>query len=78
MTLVERAEQKADLLRQAVALVERLHANEAEHFALLGQRNTICRELKKVGASGKELAEATGMSRSRVQQILRETEPRAR
>lgn len=73
MTVVDRAERKAKLLRQAVTLVERLHANETERSELLGQRDRICRELKKAGASGKELEEATGMSRSRVQQILRES-----
>lgn len=71
MYVVERAERKADLLKQAVALVERLHANEIERVELLNRRDTICRELKQAGASGRELEEATGMSRSRVQQILR-------
>lgn len=71
MTVVERAERKAVLLRQAVDLVQRLRAVETERDQLLGQRDGRCRELKAAGASIKELQEALGMSRSRVQQILR-------
>lgn len=59
------------LLRQAVDLVERLRANELEHEELIDQRDDSCRELKAAGASIKELQEILGMSRSRVQQILR-------
>ncbi|MBT1190600.1 hypothetical protein [Rhodococcoides kroppenstedtii] len=72
MTVVERAEQKAVLLRQAVDLVERLRENEEEREGLLVRRDGSCRQLKAAGASIKELQEAFGMSRSRVQQILRE------
>lgn len=71
MTVVDRAERKAALLRQTVDLVERLHVVEVERDHLLGQRDGRCRELKAAGASIKELQEALGMSRSRVQQILR-------
>lgn len=71
MTVVERAERKAVLLRQAVDLVERLRENEQEHEGLLFRRDGSCRELRAAGASIKELQEAFGMSRSRVQQILR-------
>ena len=71
MTVVERAERKAVLLRQAVDLVELLRENEAERDELLVRRDGRCRELKAAGASIKELQEAFGMSRSRVQQILR-------
>lgn len=71
MTVVDRAEKRADLLKRAVDLVERLRANEAEHEDLLAQRDERCRELKAAGASIKEMEEALGVSRSRVQQILR-------
>ena len=71
VTVVERAERKAVLLRQAVDVVERLRVNEIERDELIDQRDGSCRELKAVGASIKELQEALGMSRSRVQQILR-------
>jgi hypothetical protein len=71
MTVVDRAEKKADLLKQVVDLVERLHTNEVEHEQLLRQRDENCRELKAAGASIKELEEALGVSRSRVQQVLR-------
>ncbi|MEV6656751.1 hypothetical protein [Nocardia fluminea] len=73
MIVVERAERKAVLLRQAVDLVERLRANAVERDELLCKRDARCRELKAAGASIKELQEALGMSRSRVQQILRES-----
>lgn len=69
--MVDRAVKKANLLKQAVDLVERLHANEAEHEHLLVQRDENCRDLRAAGASIKELEEALGVSRSRVQQILR-------
>ena len=71
MRVVERADRKAALLRRAVDLVERLRENEAERDELLARRDGSCRELKAAGASIKELQEAFGMSRSRVQQILR-------
>lgn len=74
MSVLERAERKADLLRQAVGLVERLRENESEHDELLSQRDTSCRALREAGASIKELQEVLGMSRSRVQQILRDTQ----
>lgn len=59
------------MLRQAVELAERLRINEAEHNELIDQRNNMCRQLKAAGTSIKELQEVLGMSRSRVQQILR-------
>ncbi len=71
--VLERAERKADLLRQTVDLVERLRENESERDALLSQRDGRCRALREAGASIKELQEVLGMSRSRVQQILRGT-----
>lgn len=72
MSVVERAERKAVLLKQAADLVDRLRDNEAERDELLGWRDGSCRELKAAGASIRELQEAFGMSRSRVQQILRD------
>ncbi len=70
MSVVDQAERRVELLKQAVDLAERLHANQTEHQHLLRQRNANCRELKAAGASIKELQEAFGVSRSRVQQIL--------
>ncbi|MBM9467465.1 hypothetical protein [Nakamurella leprariae] len=72
MSVVARAERKAVLLKQAVDLVDRLRENEAERDELLGRRDGSCRELRAAGASIKELQEAFGMSRSRIQQILSE------
>lgn len=75
VTVVERAERKAVLLRQTVELVERLRANESERSALLEQRDGNCRDLRAAGASIKELQEALGdVSRSTVQNILRSDE----
>lgn len=71
MTVVERAERKVALLRRAVDLVERIHAIETERDRLLDERDGNCRELRAAGASIKELQDVHGMSRSRVQQILR-------
>lgn len=71
MTALERAEQKVTLLRQADVIVERLRVNEVEHGKLLDQRDLHCRDLRAAGATIKELQDVLGMSRSRVQQILR-------
>ncbi|GAB2635958.1 hypothetical protein GCM10027169_00080 [Gordonia jinhuaensis] len=70
MTVVERAERKTALLRQTVGLVERLRIVEAEHASLIKQRDDQCRELRAAGVAIKELQEAFGVSRSRIQQIL--------
>lgn len=71
MTAIERAEQKVALLKQATVLVERLREVESERDELLGQRDGQCRDLKAAGASIGELQEVLGISRSRIQQILR-------
>ncbi|WP_279102660.1 hypothetical protein [Gordonia bronchialis] len=71
MSVVERALRKAVLLRQAADLVERLRDVESEHDSLIEQRDERLRELKVAGASIRELQETFGLSRSRVQQILR-------
>lgn len=71
VSVVERALRKAVLLRQAADLVERLRDVESEHDSLIEQRDERLRELKVAGASIRELQETFGLSRSRVQQILR-------
>lgn len=71
MTAVERAERRVTLLRETAFLAEQVRANEAEHASLLQQRDEKCRELREAGASIADLQEALGVSRSRVQQILR-------
>lgn len=71
MRVVERAERKATLFKEVEALVERVRVNEAEHDNLLRQRDAQCRELRRAGAAISELQEVLGISRSRVQQILR-------
>lgn len=71
VSVVERAMRKAVLLRQAADLVERLRDVEDEHDSLIEQRDERLRELKVAGASIRELQETFGLSRSRVQQILR-------
>lgn len=73
--MVERAERKAALLRRTANLVERLRAVETERDSLIEQRDGQCRELKAAGASIRELQETLGVSRSRVQQILRDEIP---
>ncbi|MDL9948382.1 hypothetical protein QSJ19_22940 [Gordonia sp. ABSL11-1] len=75
MSVVERAERKAALLRRTANLVERLRAVETERDSLIEQRDGQCRELKAAGASIRELQETLGVSRSRVQQILRDEIP---
>ena len=74
MTVVERAEHKATLLKRAETLAEQIQVNKAEHEDLLNQRDGQCRELRRAGATIGELQEVLGISRSRVQQILRKSQ----
>lgn len=74
MTVVERAEKEAILMRRAAGLVDDLRANASERERLISQRDDNCSELRAAGASIKELEEVFGISRARVQQILRDTE----
>lgn len=75
MNVLERAETKVVLLKEAEILIGRLRQNEEEHRMLLEERTAICRELRKAGASIEDLQHALGVSRSRVQQILRVAPP---
>ncbi|CAD5137986.1 conserved protein of unknown function [Microbacterium sp. Nx66] len=70
MTAVERAETRVTLLKEAVDIVARLQANEAEHAELLAKRAAVCKALRAAGTPIKELQEALGVSRSRVNQLL--------
>lgn len=70
-TAVERAQARADLLRELESIAGRLHINETEHAALLAQRAEKVRALRNSGARIDELQEVLGVSRGRVHQILR-------
>ncbi|WEG08637.1 hypothetical protein PU630_15535 [Microbacterium horticulturae] len=72
MTAVERAETRVTLLKEAVDIVARLEANEAEHSELLAKRAEACKALRAAGTPIKELQETLGVSRSRVNQLLSE------
>lgn len=72
MTAVERAEARVTLLKEAMEIVARLQANAAEHSELLTERSEVCKALRAAGAPIKELQEALGVSRSRVNQMLSE------
>lgn len=74
VTVVERAERKAALLRQTVELVERLRVVEGERASLIKQRDDKCRELRVAGTSIRDLQETFGVSRSRIQQILSDSQ----
>lgn len=73
MTAVARAETRVALLKEAEAVAGRLRANETEYEKLLEERATTCRDLRNAGVPLKEVQEVLGLSRSRVQQILRGT-----
>lgn len=70
MTVVERAETRVALLKEAESIVERLRANEIEHSELLAERTEACKALRAAGTPIKELQEVLGVSRSRVNQML--------
>ena len=72
MTAVERAETRVALLKDAADIVARLQANETEHGDLLAKRAAACKALRAAGTPIKELQEAFGVSRSRVNQLLNE------
>lgn len=72
MIVVERAETRLALLKEAVDIVVRLQANEVEHSELLAKRAAACRALRAAGTPIKELQEALRVSRSRVNQMLSE------
>jgi AraC-like DNA-binding protein len=73
--VLKRAETKVALLKKAEALVGRLRENEKEHDHLLEERATMCKELREAGASIEDLQSVLGISRSRIQQILRAATP---
>lgn len=73
VNVLERAETKVALLKKAETLVGSLRQNEEERDSLLAQRACMCRKLREAGASIEDLQNVLGISRSRVQQILRET-----
>jgi len=70
MTALERAEARAILLKEAVDVAARLQANEAEHAELIARRARTCRALREAGTPVRDLQEALGLSRSRVNQVL--------
>lgn len=73
MDVLERAEIKVALLKEAKILVGQLLENGSERDELLDKRNAVCKQLRESGASLEELQSTFGISRSRVQQILRPT-----
>jgi len=73
MNAVERAETRVTLMKEAVAICARLHANEIEHSELLAKRADACRALRAAGTPIKELQDVLGVSRSRVNQMLGDT-----
>lgn len=73
MTAVERARVKVALLQEAEGIAARLLANEEEHAYLLTKRSEKARALRGAGASIEELQDVLGVSRSRINQILRGT-----
>lgn len=74
MSSVERAETRVTLLKEATRIASRLSAIEAEHSALLVRRSEACKALRAVGAPVKEIQEVLGVSRSRVNQMLKDLE----
>jgi DNA helicase-2/ATP-dependent DNA helicase PcrA len=62
------------LLREAEAIASQLRANETEREELLDRRTQVCRALRVAGSSIKDLQDVLGVSRSRIQQVLREPE----
>ena len=58
-------------MKQATVAARRLRDNESEHEDLLHERDRLCRELREARIPIKDLQELFGLSRSRIQQILR-------
>ena len=73
MKAIDRAQTRVGLLKDAVDLAARISANEAAHVELLDERAQCCRELRAAGVTNEDLQEIFGISRSRVQQLLRAT-----
>ncbi|MFE5774607.1 hypothetical protein [Brachybacterium sp. NPDC056505] len=72
MRATERTERKLSALQNAEMLADQLQRNEREHSDLLERRGETCRALKRTGVSVVDIMEVFGLSRSRVQQILRD------
>lgn len=71
MDALERAERRLMALSEAQQIAVRLHSLEQEQAALFRQRAETCRGLRDEGVSLKDIQDVFGISRSRVQQLLR-------
>lgn len=69
--VVESAEVRLALLKEVTTVVAQLKVNESERVALTAKRQVACKELRAIGLSIGELQQVLGLSRSRVQQVLR-------
>lgn len=70
VSVVERAEARVGLLKEATSIAVSLRAIEAKHSELLTRRTEACKALRAAGAPIKDIQEALGVSRSRVNQLL--------
>lgn len=71
MDALERAERRVAALGEASQIAQRLRLLEEEQTTLLRQRAATCRALREVGVPLKDIEDVFGISRSRVQQLLR-------
>lgn len=58
------------IVRDVLDLGAQLHALQADIAKLSGERERLIRKLRKAGWSHRRIAEATGLSRGRIAQIV--------
>jgi len=71
MDALERAERRVATLSEAQQIAQRLRQLEEEQATLLRRRAETCRRLRDTGVPLKDIKDVFGISRSRVQQLLR-------